>query len=81
MTVILGIKLENRLETAIKFQKIITHFGCAIHTRIGLHKSDENFCNSFGIIILEIIDDKVIHSLEKELLQIEKIEIQRMIFN
>ena len=81
MTVILGIKLEDRLETATEFQKIITHFGCAIHTRVGLHKSDEKSCNSYGIILLEIIDNKIATELEKELLQINNIETQRMIFN
>ena len=35
-TTIIGVDLENRLETAIEFQKIITEHGCEIRTRIGL---------------------------------------------
>ena len=81
MTIILGIKLANRLDAAIEFQKIISKFGCIIQTRLGLHKADERFCSTSGIIILEVIDDKQSAALEKELLHIDKIEIQRMIFN
>lgn len=81
MTTIIGVKLSNRLDAAIEFQKIISKFGCAIQTRLGLHKADERFCSSSGIIILEVIDDKQSAALEKELLHIDKIEIQRMIFN
>ena len=81
MTVILGIKLANRLDVAIEFQKIITEFGCAIQTRVGLHKTNDKYCASSGIILLEVIDRKVLSNLERELLKIDNIEIQRMIFN
>ena len=81
MTVILGIKLANRLDVAIEFQKVITKFGCAIQTRIGLHKTDTRYCASSGIILLEVIDHKIISDLEQELLKIDNIEIQRMTFN
>ena len=81
MTVILGIKLANRLDAAIEFQKVITDFGCAIQTRIGLHETNERHCSSSGIILLEVIDHKIIQNLEQELLKIDNIEIQRMVFN
>ena len=53
-TTIIGVNLENRLEKAIEFQKIITEFGCEIRTRIGLHPSSEKFCADCGIILLEV---------------------------
>jgi len=53
-TTIIGINLENRLEKAIEFQKIITDFGCEIRTRIGLHKSMELVCSERGIVLLEV---------------------------
>ena len=81
MTTIIGVKLSNRLDSAIEFQKIVSKFGCAIQSRIGLHKTEKRFCSSWGIILLEVIDNKVTSELEKELLHIEKIEIQRMVFN
>lgn len=53
-TTIIGVDLENRLETAIAFQKIITEFGCEIRTRIGLHPSMNEVCLNRGIILLEV---------------------------
>ena len=66
MTKILGIKLDNRLETAVRFQKTITGFGCEIKTRIGLH--DTEGCADFGIIILIISEksaENIISALSK----------------
>lgn len=53
-TTIIGVDLENRLETAIEFQKVITEFGCEIRTRIGLHPSMSEVCLNRGIILLEV---------------------------
>lgn len=53
-TTIIGVNLENRLETAIEFQRIITEFGCEIKTRIGLHPTFENACSDRGIVLLEV---------------------------
>lgn len=53
-TTIIGVKLENRMECAIEFQKIITKFGCEIKTRLGLHPSNGNMCLNYGIILLEV---------------------------
>ncbi len=38
MTTIMGIKLDNRTQTAIEFQQILTNYGCSIKTRLGLHE-------------------------------------------
>lgn len=55
MTVtIVGICLENRLETSVEFQKIITKLGCQIRTRIGLHPSKDIVCLNRGIVLLEV---------------------------
>ncbi len=53
-TTIIGVNLENRIETAIEFQKIITEFGCEIRTRIGLHPSISEVCLNRGIVLLEV---------------------------
>lgn len=55
MTVIIGIKLENRASDALKLQEILTLYGCEIQTRIGLHPIGEYKCNNFGIILIEVI--------------------------
>ena len=57
MTAIIGINIGNRIEEAVKFQQIITEFGCDIRTRIGLHNTDENECINNGIILLEVVNN------------------------
>lgn len=80
MTTIMGVRLDNRLETAIEFQKVLTTFGCIIKTRLGLHEVSEQKCAHNGIIIMEIINDEEAVKFEKELCKIEGIEIQVMKF-
>ena len=63
---IIGIKLDNRIETAVEFQKIITSYGCDIRTRLGLHETDD--WENFGIILLEYngkSSEKLISELSK----------------
>lgn len=81
MTTILGIRLHNRNSSSTRFQEILTKFGCAIKTRIGLHSAENGVCSPHGIILVEVIDDAQAIELEKALLCIENIEIQRMVFN
>ena len=56
MNTIIAIKLENRIQEAIKFQNILTKYGCNINTRIGLHPNNDYSCNNFGIILIEVND-------------------------
>lgn len=80
MTTILGVKLDNRVHTAIEFQKVLTNYGCIIRTRLGLHDVADNKCPTSGIVLLEVIDDKQALEFENELCEIEGIEIQSMRF-
>jgi len=80
-TTIFDILLNQRNDTAPKFQEIITRYGCNIKTRIGLHNVSDNVCSSSGIILLETIGkEQDIIKLEKELLGLEGAEIQKMAF-
>lgn len=79
MTVIIGIKLTDKLHNAVEFQKILTKFNCIIKMRIGINNSSI-FCSSNGIILLQIESNENAVNLEKELLEISGIELQRMIF-
>ena len=63
-TTIIGVSLENRIETAVEFQKIITDFGCEIRTRIGLHPSMIDVCLNRGIILLEVNGEAELLKLE-----------------
>lgn len=80
MTTIMGIKLDNRANSATEFQQILTKHGCIIKTRLGLHDVSDNKCAPNGIIVLELIDDEEALICEKELYSIEGIEIQKMKF-
>lgn len=80
MTTIFGIRLDNRTQSAIDFQKTLTQFGCIIKTRLGLHEVADNKCAPNGLILLEIIDDNEAVSFEAELKKIEGLELQKMKF-
>ena len=80
MTTIIGIKLENRMENAVEVQDILTKYGCSIKTRIGLHNAECGTCSPYGLILLEVLDHSEALKLQKELLEINDIELQEMIF-
>jgi hypothetical protein len=80
MTTIMGIRLDNRTQTALDFQKVLTHYGCYIKTRLGLHDVADNKCAPNGLILLEVIDDTEAEKLKAELLQIQDLELQTMKF-
>ncbi len=63
-TTIIGINLENRFEMAVKFQKIISDFGCEIKTRLGLHSPTNGVCSDSGIVLLEVDGDAELLKLE-----------------
>lgn len=79
MTIIIGIKLPDKEENAVEFQKILTKFNCIIRMRIGINNSSI-FCSSNGIVLLQVESQENAINLEKELLDISGIELQRMIF-
>lgn len=81
MTVILGVKTTNRLETSEEIQKILTKNGCYIKTRLGIHNILGNVCPKNGLILLEIPQKEHAIIIENELLDVSEIEIQRMEFD
>lgn len=80
MTTIIGVRLDNRIETAVEFQKILTKFGCIIKTRLGLHEASEQKCAHNGIVILELINDQEAVEFKNELSKISGLEIREMKF-
>jgi len=79
MTVIIGIKLKDKINNSIKLQEILTKYNCAIKLRIGINNSGF-FCSEDGIILLQTDSGDKELEFEKELLDISGIELQRMIF-
>lgn len=78
---ILGLNITDRVKEAISVQNLLSKFGCSIKTRLGLHEVNDDFCSSNGIIILELTGSaEEMNKLENELLKIEGLEVQKMIF-
>ncbi len=80
MTTIIGVKIKNRVESATEIQEILTKHGCSIKTRIGLHNVDCGTCSPFGLILLEVVEHEKALEIERDLLQVNDIELQEMIF-
>lgn len=80
-TRILGVFITNRVKDAVKIQDILTKYGCSIKTRLGLHEAGTDFCSPSGLILLELTGDvNECISLENELLSIDHLQVQKMIF-
>ena len=79
MAVIIGIKIKDKVVNSVEFQKILTKYNCDIKVRLGINNSGF-LCSDIGIIILVLDNHDIETNLEKELLNISEIEIQRMIF-
>ena len=78
MTLIIGVKIPNRISTSPVFQDVVSKYGCIIKTRVGLHSNCTNVCTSHGIIILEIVEGSDVIGLKKALTSIEGITIDFM---
>jgi hypothetical protein len=80
-TKIIGIGLKNRLQDANKLQSIFTKYGYLIRTRLGLHHFKEQHSADEGVLILELEGDAgECLAFENELLEIEGLEVQKMVF-
>lgn len=75
MTAIIGISVSNRKEEAAKLQNILTEYGCAIKTRIGLHDMGEYKCLNYGIVLIEVVDK--INEIYDTLAQNWQVQIMR----
>ena len=80
--IIMGIKLNERIEDAPKFQSILTKYGCSINTRLGLHVATADSCSPTGLILLEFVDNAIdeANKFEEEVKFLGQIDIQRMQF-
>jgi hypothetical protein len=52
---ILLILIDDRKNTAVNIQKILTDWGCTIKTRLGLHDGVLDNCTNTGLLILELV--------------------------
>lgn len=69
---IIGVRMEDRVDNAIKFQETLTKNGCKIKARLGLHETSDNTCSNDGIIVLQPCGNKEdVEALVKELNSLE----------
>ena len=79
---IMAIFQENRVETAVKVQDILTKFGCNIRIRLGLHGDVVDGCSSNGMILLQLTgEESVVSELEQQLQAIPKVKVKYMILD
>ena len=78
---ILGVMINDPAKGADKIQSILTKYGCVIRTRLGMHDIDEEYASDTGLMLLELIGD--MHEclrLENELLALDGVEVQKIVF-
>lgn len=72
---LLLILVGNRSANIHDIQKILTEYGCIIKTRLGIHDGVLDKCSDSGLIILELVGDKVeMNKMQKALQRYDKIE-------
>jgi len=79
---IMGIQLQQRHDTSTDVQSLLTKYGCAIKTRIGVHEAPSDSCSEQGIIIVEFVDNAVkeVQEMEQALSNIEGVIVRKMEF-
>ncbi len=50
---VIGVRLDNRVHSAVKFQETLTRNGCNIKARLGLHEAGDDACANNGLIVLQ----------------------------
>jgi hypothetical protein len=78
---ILGVMINDPSKGADKIQNILTKYGCSIRTRLGLHDIDKDYAKDTGLMLLELAGDmQECLRLENDLLALEGVEVQKMVF-
>ena len=78
---ILGVMIIEPSREPGKIQSILTRYGCSIRTRLGLHDTGEDYASETGLVLLELVGDpQECLRLENELLALDGVEVQKMVF-
>lgn len=80
--IIMGVKVQERVDSVSKVQELLTKHGCEISTRVGLHVASADACSTQGLILLEFIDNAndSAAELEKELEALGNVVVKKMEF-
>ena len=80
--VIVGVHVTDRVQHASEVQRILTSFGCAIKTRLGLHDADREYCSPNGLLLLEFIGgESECDEMVAKLKALKGVDVQKMVFN
>ena len=77
--IIMALRLDKRVQSAVKMQEVLTTHGCAIRMRLGLHEASKDYCAEEGLILLQVCatpDEAA--ALESDLAAIEGIRVKTM---
>lgn len=78
-TTIMAIVQENRMETAVKVQDVLTKYGCFIRVRLGFHEAAIDQCTNSGLILLQLCGEALqMSQLEQELTAINSVKVKYM---
>jgi len=78
---ILGVMINEPSKGSEKIQNILTKYGCCVRTRLGMHDMDEKYATETGLMLLELTGDmQECLRLENELLDLNGVEVQKMVF-
>lgn len=79
---IIGVRMDNRVGNATRFQETLTKNGCKIKVRLGLHEVSEDACSNDGIIVLQPYGNKEdVEALVNELNSLEGITARYLDLN
>lgn len=71
---VMTLLVNNRRQNATKLQEVLTHSGCIIKVRLGLHEAGD-VCSDEGLIVLQLAGSKEeITELEKNLNKLDGIK-------
>ncbi|WP_378951603.1 hypothetical protein [Pelosinus sp. sgz500959] len=78
-SIIMAILQEQRVETAIQVQNVLTKYGCHIRVRLGLHDAAIDSCSPSGLILLQLCCEKsILQELEQDLVAIQSVKVKYM---
>jgi len=78
---VLGVMINDPSKGADRIQNILTKYGCTIRTRLGIHDIDKDYASDTGLMLLELVGDmQECLRLENELLALEGVDVQKMVF-
>ena len=55
---VLLVLINDRKESAVTVQKILTDWGCMVKTRLGIHDGVLDNCSNCGLLVLDIVGEK-----------------------